>query len=133
MHSSIIGIIVFILIFLSLIGVYITRTIIWNKSRPFFYIHGVGIRYTFSSQDYWPDLECLILKIKNEIAKHYFLDTKGNISIHEPKWMEDIIIEIIPANGIRTTPTTIVSEATKIAGSIDFERKFPLESNFCTL
>lgn len=114
------GIVIIITICLMLIGLYIFKTILWNGSRPQFSSNGIGIRYLRGCTA-WTDLDCVTGKIRDEISNSY----SSRII-----WMNDIILEIVPFYGARITPTTVVSEANKIAGSIDIERKFPWSKKY---
>lgn len=116
--SLIVGIVILVLNVLIVAGVVTYFVMKWKSSRPKKTIRDVGVRFLKGSDDPWTGMECTISKLYDIIGAAYGDD-------FAKQFMSRIIIEVVPHDGSRRTPTTVVSEASKIAGSIDSEKKFP--------
>jgi hypothetical protein len=117
MDSTFIGIVIATINILIILSVIIYIRISWIRSRPKQYFRKVGIRYLKGSKPDWSGMQCVIEQLYEKIGAIY-----GNDFAEE--FLSQVIIEVVPATGSRRTPTTIVSDANRIAGSIASERQF---------
>lgn len=122
MTPPIIGIIIAAVNVIIFTGAFIIAHLKWLNSRPKQTIKGVGIRYNEGTHE-WPKMDCVIDHVHDVIAAKYGAD-------FAEKFLSTIIVEVVAKDASRGTPTTIVSEETKIAGSIDYEREFPWSTNY---
>jgi hypothetical protein len=116
-YRMLIGISIVVLNIVLVVSAIIWNEVRWARSRPKEFIRGVGIRYGDGARA-WKGMECLINSIHGQITAIYdqqFADT----------FMSNIIIDVVGPDGSQKSRTTIVSEANKIAGSIDHEQKYP--------
>lgn len=114
-----IGIIILITNILIVIGALVWRIVTWKRSRPTVYVRDVGVRYDKGSISPLPHLECIINGLYDRIGAKYG-------QAYAKQFLSGVIVEIVPANGVRVCPTAVVSQASRIAGSIDSEAFMPL-------
>ena len=118
MATPIVGILIASLNVLAVVGTIVFRILEWRRTRPQQVIRGIGIRYLPGSKPDWPGMSCVIDGLYSKLTPVY-----GEAFVDD--FLSHIIIEVVPADGSRATPTTVVSRASRVAGSIASERQFP--------
>lgn len=116
--GTILGITIAVLNVLILVGVVVWRAVSWKLSRPKQLIRGVGVRYLKGASPGWQGMECVIDQL------YIHLGAARGLKLTD-EFLSRVIIEVVAADATRRTPTTIVSKATRIAGSVDTERQWP--------
>lgn len=113
-----IGIIILALNVLIVVGYCVYAVMKWKESRPTLHIDGVGIRFLPGADSTWQGMECTVKNIRGQVTSVYGKE------FTDP-FMQRLIIEIVPHDGTRVCPTTVVSESTGVIGSITSERMLP--------
>lgn len=111
------GVIVTIINILIVASIFVFMHVLWKSKRPTAYHRGVGIRCNGNAA-IWPDTYSVIDSITAVLESTYGKQETD-------KLLTRLIIEIVPGHSRRMTPFACVSEATRIAGSVDTEKKYP--------
>lgn len=122
MDSIWIGYALLIVNFFVIVGVFIYKHYMWNVTRPKFNVGALNVRCRDPKLASWDGLERVGVAMRNVLVNEY--GSKLGTAFVD-SFISHLIIEIVGANDQRVTPTTVVSEQSRIAGSIDIERKWP--------
>lgn len=116
-NGLIVGICIAVVNVIVVVGAYIYKTLEWKKTVPKIYVGNMGVKYVQGGKE-WEGMEKVVKLLNSKLASKYGEEFAKKVLDHT--W-----IEVVGPEGVRHTATTIVSEANKIAGSIDSVKKFP--------
>lgn len=81
-------------------------------------IRNVGIRYLANAKNDWEGMSCVIDQLYSRLEREYDKEFVAS-------FLSNIIIDVVPADGARRTPTTTVAESNRTSGSLAGEKKWP--------
>lgn len=122
MENSIVGILIVITNILVIVGGLLYKHFEWKKNAPKIYVGNMGVKYTQGSTE-WEGMDKVVSILNSKLSSKY--GEKFATELLNRTW-----IEVVGPQGARMTPTTTVSEANRIAGSIDSTRKFPWSTKY---
>lgn len=116
-----IGIAIAVANVLIIVGALVWKHLSWKKNFPTL-VQNMGVRYTQGAVE-WTGMDKVISLLNSKLTAKYGAEFTAKLLSHT--W-----IEVVGPQGSRTTPTTVVSEAARIAGSIDVTREYPWSAKY---